>query len=631
MSGIVGIYYLDGQPVESDQLEQMLSSIAHRGSDEVNLWCQGNVGLGHRMLWTTPESLLEHLPLVNSTGELVITADARIDNRDELIYLLELNSIPKDKITDSAIILAAYEKWGEQCPEKLIGDFAFVIWDEHNHKIFCARDSMGIKPLYYYKSHQIFAFASEIKSLFCLPEVPRRLNELKIGYYLAMFAEDKEITFYENIYRLKPSHFLSISLNGKSQLKSYWSLEPSREIRLTSQQEYVEAFLELFTESVRCRLRSAFPMGSTLSGGLDSSSIACTARKILAESGSKQQLHTFSATFASLPEQDLRKIDERYYMNVVKSLGGFHAHDIRADLLSPLMDFLWQEEEAIFSPNIYIHNGMYNCAKQNGVRVFLDGVDGDTTISHGWLYLTELTYKGRWRTLNRELKLTAKHFRLGRRKLIQKFCLEPLLHEPLTYTKQKLMAKLNLEKLENEFINPDFAKKIQLTPKIQALSQNDGLVLTGRKEHYLSFTTGLYPYAMEITDKASSKHSLEARYPFFDRRLMEFCLALPPELKFNQGWSRAILRYGMQGILPPEVQWRVSKANLGKNFERNLLTMEKKILDRVIKKPHKLAPYVNLAKLKAAYDRYTNQVKARSDDDLNVFNAVTLGLWLEQF
>src|SRR4028118_649697 len=164
MSAIAGIYYLDGRPVDCADLGRMVDTLAHRGPDGADVWCEESVGLGHRMLWTTPESLLEKLPLVDQTGNLVITADARIDNRDELIEVLGLTDHPAEKITDSQLILAAYERWGDRCPEYLLGDFAFAIWDRRQQQLFCARDHMGVKPFYYYHSDRLLVFASEIRS-----------------------------------------------------------------------------------------------------------------------------------------------------------------------------------------------------------------------------------------------------------------------------------------------------------------------------------------------------------------------------------------------------------------------------------------------------------------------------------
>ncbi|MGJ5676497.1 MAG: lasso peptide isopeptide bond-forming cyclase [Nostochopsis sp.] len=629
MSGIVGIYYLDGRAVEEENLGRMVEILAHRGPDGADIWCKESVGLGHRMLWTTPESLLEKLPLVNQTGNLVITADARIDNRDQLICALKLNDHPIEKITDSQLILAAYQTWGEQCLEKLIGDFAFAIWDLRQQKLFCARDHMGVKPFYYYCSNRVFVFASEIKALLSLPFVPRRLNELQVAYYLDRLFEDHEITFYQEILRLPAARYLTISSSQKMQVQTYWALDPGRELRLNSDQEYAEAFREIFTQAVNCRLRSAFPIGSTLSGGLDSSSIACTARQLLANS-TNQQLHTFSAIFPSLPSQDLRWIDERPYMDTVKALGGFEAHDVRADLLTPLVDILWRQEEPILAPNLYIHQGMYECAHQQGVRVFLDGVDGDSTVSHGWRYLTELAYTGRWKTLMEEVNATGRRFRLPRRQILWANCVTPIFIEPASQLWQGLLKSVGQTNAHSQLINPAFAKRVRLTQQTRKLlSHEPALTLTSRQLHWQSLTTGLYPYILEMADKTTTRFSVEGRYPFFDRRLMEFCLSLPSNQKFRHGFSRAILRNAMKDILPGEIQQRVNKANLGFNFKRRLLNDERATLEKMINQPQALEQYVNLPVLRASYDRYSHQ-KQSDDDCLNIISGVTLALWLRK-
>ncbi len=627
MSGIVGLLHRNGEPVASEMLVQMTDTLAHRGADGADIWHQNHVGLGHRMLWTTPESLLEQLPWCDRLTDTAITADARIDNRDELIASLDLKDLPAEKITDSSLILQAYHKWGTNCPQKLLGDFAFAIWDEREGRFFCARDPMGIKPFYYYCSSTVFAFASEIKALFCLPQIPKKLNELRVAYQLAGFFEDQELTFYQDIYRLSSAHSLIIDIKGK-QTQRYWALDPDHRIKLGSHQEYTAAFKELFTQSVNCRLRSAFPVGSTLSGGLDSSSITCTARNLLKESD--KQLHTFSAIFPNLPESDLKQIDERYFMNAVKEEGNIQAHDVRADLLNPLLDWLWQDEEPILSPNIYIHEGMYDCAKQHGVRVFLDGVDGDTTVSHGWGYLTHLTYTGNWYRLYKEITAAAKNLRISRKLIGKEYCLKPLLSEPVEQIKHRLFGdNSNNNSNYGDLINQSFAENLKLSERICALTA-EPLITTARQEHRSGMNTGLYPYAMEITDKATAPKSIEARYPFFDRRLMEFCLAIPLEQKFRQGYPRAILRHAMEGILPSKVQWRISKARLGSNFQRNLIKFQQPLIEHAVCHQEKIEPYINMPNLKAKYERYVVDAQPQARDDLDILNSTLLSLWLEK-
>src|SRR5881296_3903808 len=230
VSGIAGLWRLDGRPGEPAELDGMLARLAHRGPDGTGAWREGRVALGHGMLHTTPESLREQQPLVGTRGDLVLVADARVDNRAELCSLLPA---PSDA-TDAELILAAYERWGEACPEHLLGDFAFAIWDGRTQRLFCARDHFGVKPFYYHhRPGRLFALASEIKGLLVLPDVPRRLNETRVADYLVPLLEDKEITFYEEIVRLPPAHHMTVSRDGV-RIERYWALDPSREIRMKS-------------------------------------------------------------------------------------------------------------------------------------------------------------------------------------------------------------------------------------------------------------------------------------------------------------------------------------------------------------------------------------------------------------
>lgn len=625
MSAIVGIYYLDQRPVESQDLSRMVDTLAHRGSDGVHIWRDGHVGFGHRMLWTTPESMHEKLPL--HRGELAITADARIDNRRDLIKILGLEAYPAERIADSQLILAAYERWGEYCPDKLIGDFAFAIWDNRKQRVFCARDPMGIKPFYYYCSNQFFCFASEIKALLCLPDVPRYLNELKIGCHLALFGDEPTSTFYRDIVKLQASHCLQVGTNCQLKTKQYWSLNPKQEIQLSSDDEYTEAFLEVFTEAVRCRMRSAFPVSSTLSGGLDSSSIACTARHI---STGEQKLLTFSAIFPSLPTNERQWIDERYYIDTVKQLQGIEAHDIRADQLNPFINLLWQDDEPICAPNLYIHQGLYQSAQNHGVRVFLDGIDGDSAISHGWPYLTELAYSGRWRTLSKLVTLSARNHRISRKSIVQQQILSSLFVDPVIRHWQQFCHWINCYSLESTLVGHQLAQKIGLAKYIYQLTHHQRGHISPRQQHFSGLNSAFYPNVMEIVDKATARFGMEGRYPFFDRRLLEFCLALPASQKFREGWSRGILRFAMTDILPSQVQWRRGKGQLGANFIRRFLALEKDTLEAMMRHSQTIQPYVDISTLRSAYDAYVVRHELDGDAAMTLLSALTLSKWLER-
>jgi asparagine synthase (glutamine-hydrolysing) len=586
------------------------------------------------MLWTTPESLQEHLPLQQSAGPLVLTADARIDNRAELISALDLTAYSRETLSDSALILHAYARWGENCPEKLLGDFAFVVWDEHRQRLFCARDHFGIKPFYYYhRPGQLFVCASEIKALLSLAAVPRRLNELRVAEYLVPIFEDKTITLYRDIHRLPAAHSLSTSREG-IQLRRYWSLDPSRELRFGSDEEYSEGFHDIFTKAVRCRLRHAFPVGSMLSGGLDSSAIVGAARQALAEEG-HPPLYTFSAIFPSLAEVDHR-IDERSYMDVVLAMGGCEPHYVHADQVSPLAEILWRGDEAIPAPNLYMDCLLFNAAKQKGARILLSGWDGDSTVSHGYEYLEELARTGQWKTLLAEAGALSQ--RLANpyatpQRIVWEFGLRPLIPEWLARSWRMLRGRKDppLTPIHAP-VNAAFAKRIGLEDRIHALlDERSTPVQNAREEHYRCLNSGLLVYGLELLDKAAAASAVELRFPFCDRRLLEYCLALPPRQKLHEGYDRAVMRRAMAEALPQKVKERIHKGSLSVNFKRRLLENERETIERVIvDNAPIIEEYVDMPSLRAAYDRYAAAPLQREGDALTVFLAVTLALWLQQ-
>ena len=629
MSAVCGIFRRDGGPAGTVLIQGMLGKLLHRGPDGQSAWSNDVVAFGHSMLHITPESLEERLPCADLEGGLAITAEARIDNRSELITTLGLTG-PHRELSDSFLILKAYRKWGEDAPFHLLGDFAFAIWDERKQTLFCAVDSVGIKSFYYYLSDRVFAFASEIKALLALPEVPCRLSEMRIAEYLVTLFEDRTGTSYEGISRLPGGYALKVDPQ-KHSVRKYWALDPHRKVRLGSDGEYAEAFRELFVEAVRCRMRSAFPVGAALSGGLDSSSIACVARN---EHPGK--IHTFSLIFPSLPAEDREIIDERPQIQAVLDSGGFDAHLIKADRISPMHEaerMHFHLEQANCAPNLYLHWAMYTSAHNNGVRVFLDGFDGDSTVSHGFERLTELAQTWQWQTLWREAKLLSQNHLAGMRpsKIIKQYGLKPIIPGWSLSAWRFVNKRPSEASAYSTLISPGLKDRTGIERRSRLMKQSrKGWPLNyARMEHWKSITQALYAYALEIADKAAAAFSLEARYPFFDRRLMEFCLALPARQKLANGWNRWIFRRAMSGILPPEIQWRPDKGNLSPNFNRRLLDFERQQLEEVIfGEGGQLKPYVDPQAMRAAYREYQKDHVRSSGESMQLFAAVNLALWL---
>lgn len=667
MSGIVGIFYLDRRKIDRQQLDRMVDSIAHRGPDGANIWSEGSVGFGHRMLWTTPESLLETFPLANAAGNVVLTADARIDNRDELIRDLDLTARPAEKITDSQLILSAYEKWGENCAQYLLGDFAFAIWDDRQQRIFCARDHFGVKPFYYcYQPGKAFFFASEIKALLSLPEIPRRVNEVRIADYLYPMLEDKSITAYEGILRLPPAQTMTVSFTRQLDRQTYWTLEFKQELRLGSDEEYAAAFREIFTEAVRCRLRSAFPVGSHLSGGLDSSSITCVARDLLRSQGTK--LHSFSNVFDTVTE-----CDEREFIEPIVAQGGLTPHYLHPDCTGPLSQwkdiFPADEEPCFIGANGYLVWGLNRAAQDAGVRVVLDGFDGDTTVSHGMGYFAELARQGKWGTFAAEANALCQHFEnspsailryygltyleqlarqwkwlefakavrgIGRhfkitsyKKLWLRYGLTPMVPAFLLKAWQFLRGRNSSLDNTSALINLKFSQQIGIESRRQTFKSPDRPIESDREEQWRTLTSGGLTLVLEQGDRGAAACSIESRHPFMDKRLIEFCMALPASQKLKQGWTRAILRHAMQDILPETVQWRGGKTDMNPNCLYGLLNYNQKLLDEVVMtQTDSIAPYIDLNTLRHSYKRLVIAGKVTNEDFSRVWQAIGLGLWL---
>jgi asparagine synthase (glutamine-hydrolysing) len=639
MSGIAGMYLLDGRPVDLTALAAMAESIAHRGADGRGTWSEGSVGLCQLMLCTTPESLDEELPLVDEGRGLVLTSDARIDNRDELIEVLAIRQDGRP-VTDGDVILAAYDRWGDRCPERLVGDFAFAIWDRQRQVLFCARDSFGVRPFYYYRSDRMFAFASEIKALLSLEAIPRRLDETRVASYLGRTELDSASTFYQDIVQLRAAHSMTVG-RERAAVRRYWTLDVSREVRLASDEEYDEAFREQFVRAVRGHLRSVFPIGSLLSGGLDSSAIVGVARKLLADNGGSR-LHTFSGVFDRLTQ-----CDERSFINAVVARGGVDPHYVVSDRLDPWADIdamLREQQEPFPGPFLFVRRAFCGLARDLKVRVLLDGSMGDAVVPHGLGHLTELVQQGRWwsfATQVRVLKRTVyRNYTVSLRSLVWERGIRPLapvLLERAWRLRWRASAPYRRHGWA-PILNPSFARRIHLAERLADLRAGfAGPARTAREEHRRYLASGLY-HSFGVTGRTAAAFGLSASHPFADRRLVEFCLALPSEQRLRQGWSRLVFRRALADVLPDEVRWRRDKSNLQPLVMSMLFgSPNRALVERTIfEDARMLADYLDLGALRDAYRRCAAWERrggyaSRSEvqDALQVWRAIILTLWFQ--
>jgi asparagine synthase (glutamine-hydrolysing) len=642
MSGIAGIYNLDGKPVAPEDAEAIAGRIAHRGPDRQDVWRDGAVALANVLLRTTPEALHEAQPLRSRDGHVVLTADARIDNRSELIRLLDIGDQPVADLPDSTLILAAYQKWGTAAPEKLVGDFSFALWDAARQQLLCARDPVGIRPFYYHHADRLFAFASESRALLALSEVPAQPNERKILAFLTDLDDDREATFYAGVRRLLPGHVMVVQPGRRPHAWRYWKPEETvRPLNLKDDRAYEEGFREVFEEAVRSRLRSITPVGIQLSGGMDSTSVASVARHLRA-SVQAEPIHTFTGIFPSLPPEARREIEERAYVDDVLALGGFEPHFVRADQVSPLdgiEELVGLRGEPFMVRGHYFLRTFFRQAREQGIRVILDGSEGDIVVGYGYDYFGELAEAGDWQAFSNLARTYAENCRQGRRnyppsRAFWNHGFDSLLAHarsgrwPRLAREAGMVARLFdirrsaltaalLRRLAPEaprrswrrlrrgpgpqLIPPQTLRKAGLSKRA---SDNTGSQL--ERHARAIYGSVMLSEAMDGLDPIVAGFHVEARHPFFDKRLMEYCLALPPEQRLKGGWTRSIMRRALRDVLPESLQKRVGKSILGINATHQLHQHEQERLQRVLHHDA-LRPFVSYEAAKQAYQHFNER------------------------
>lgn len=573
MSGICGLLALDGGAVEPGNIEAMAVSLERRGPDGTRIWQSGPIALGHTLLATTPESLVERLPMTDGETGCTITADVRLDNREELITALELTG-KSCLIGDSELILRAYLRWGEACPEHLLGDFAFAIWDPRGGKLFCARDHMGMRQLIYcHLPGQLFLFATEPLSILAHPDVPRRMNEARIADFLdSLEGHDLTSTFFDGLHRLPPAHSLTLD-NRRLRLSRYWSLRAAARADFSSDEACTNAFLDIFYEAVRCRLRCAGPVGAMLSGGIDSSSVAIVAARIIADEGGAK-LTTFSAV-----GPDLETCPETRAVQSAMAGGDYSCVLVDHSELARDSGTLIELAEASAEPfdgNMTLQSALYLEARRRGVKVILDGAAGDMALASG-NRVAELLRQGRFRSAVHEAT-GEKQFRgpvRNRWRALLEGAWAAFVPPRIRGLRRTLAARLQdrTSRVGSGLIAPGFARRVNLTQRRRQLLRHSGSARPFGMAYRLKVLQ--HPNlvaARERYDRVASALGIEPRDPFMDIRLLRFCLSLPSAQMQADGWPKIILRRAMEGLLPAELVWRRGKKHLGWTFTRSLLS-----------------------------------------------------------
>jgi asparagine synthase (glutamine-hydrolysing) len=560
MCGIAGILLQASNPGAPVHLKKMTGAIAHRGPDDEGSWSnhKNTVHLGHRRLSVIDLSK-------NAAQPMAYANRYRIVYNGEIFNYLEIRAFLQNKgygftsKSDTEVILAAYDYWKDKCLQQLDGMFAFAIWDEKEERLFAARDRFGEKPLYYYEDEANFVFASEMKALWAIGIEKHIDNKMLLNYITLGHVQnsiDKEQTFFEDIYVLPPSHYLVFepASGHLSKIVKYWSI--NKEIKIDiSVNDAIEKFTELFTRSVSLRLRSDIPVGSSLSGGLDSSAIAYMVSEVQKNNRYKEKdnpLHTFSATFPGFEK------DESGYIRIVTdylNLANHQIHPSAADLVNDFEKLCYHQEEPFQSSGIFAQYKVFELAKQHGVKVLLDGQGADELLAGypryiHW-YLQEVLSRHKLGATQKE--------RAAFRKNNQPF------HWDLKNYFAAFLpshAAMQLEKIEyrKTISHPDISEDFLGLMKHQEWVGIHKPIVTKLNDilHFHTTEMGLEEL-LRYADRNSMAHGCEVRLPFLNHELAEFVFSLPAQLKMHEGWTKFLLRKTMDSKLPNEIVWRPEK------------------------------------------------------------------------
>ncbi len=626
MSGICGLVDFDaprdgssraGDPSIDAVLQRMLACADYRGPDGTGsrFAAVGScaVALAHQALHTTPESIGERQPVASRNGEILLVADVRLDNRQELISALGVRG---ETPGDAELLLAAYRRWGTRCPEHLAGDFAFAVWDGLERRFFCARDPFGVKPLVYARLGTLLCFASEVRQVLLHPAVPRRLDEIAAGAYLSGLGEDLERTFFAGVRRLPPAHRLTAT-PGRVVVERYWDVDPERRLRFPSDEDCAAEFRELFRQAIADRLRAAGDaVGVTLSGGLDSSSVAALACEHSAETGGPLPIAgTF--VFERLPE-----CDERSWTAPLAAELGLETLEIEADRPWPLRRYTGarcdQDSPAVGWELAY--QQLLEQLRQRGVRVLLTGLGGDEIIGGSALVWAERLRRGDLRVLV-EIVRHARWRGLPLGRSFYHGVAAPLAPPAMGSTLRRLAGRSPLP----PWIARDFARRTALGPRATKLPPRR-FRQPARQEIYDNLVSyGHTTAAASLHERRACHFGLEVRHPFVDRRLFEFVLAIPSRHLFQARRFKPLLQRAMAGILPEVVRRRQAKTSFGTLIDQVLRNSVDEIQELLAAPFLAELGWVDLDRLRAACE-----TGPRDDPPRSVWRAMTLELWLRR-
>jgi asparagine synthase (glutamine-hydrolysing) len=557
MSGIAGIVRFDDRDVRRQELERVANALRQYGPDKDGVILQDNVGFVHALMRMTPEDRYDHQPTRGAAGT-IITADLRIDNRDELLDRLSLDRHLVTDWSDARLLLFAWEKVGDRIFAMLRGPFAVAIWDGRKRSLTLARDHLGLNVLMWHRDKHSFAFATMPNGLFAFDNVQRELSEEKIADFLVLNHADHAGTIYRNIFRIPPAHLMRVGPDGSLDLQRYWAIDDIAPVRLKSDAAYAEGLREQLDRAVRRQMRSLHPIGALLSGGLDSSSVVALAARALAEKS--QRLPAFTGVprpgFDG-PVPDGSYADETPFVEAIKDKVGnvdvHYVHNNECDDFAALERFFIALNGPVRNPSNFGWTlGALEQARRQNCRVLLGGLHGNYTISwDGWSQTVSHLLRGRFLLAHRQWRLYYRSTPFSLSVAFKKLFVDPLIPLPLgNWIDRRRRANHTAAWHDHSPIRVDFANAMAVERRARKVG-HDFLYRVRRDERAQGLGQVDYLGDWHAAEKAVT--GVEVRDPTADLDVLSYCFGIPPEQFLAEGTDRSLVRRAMWGLLPEAV------------------------------------------------------------------------------
>lgn len=547
MSAIGGVFHLDGRRCEPATLDRLAALLRHRAPDGTTTWSDGPVGLVHGQLTITPESVREHQPVVDAAARIAITFDGRLDNRTELLSGLGIDSVDHVAIGDAELVLRLYRALGADGVGRLLGDFAFAIWDGSSRRLVCARDHLGLKPFCYRVAPDRIAWASEAGALARYEGSIPPPNEGMVAEHLSGIVTSTSETLFCEIFRLPPAHLLIADPNG-IRLRRYWTPDLRAEIRYRNPDEYVEHLRDLVRRAVSARLRVRGAVGISLSGGVDSSSVTGVAVELCREGVvPATHIEAFSLLVPGAADESA------FWLQVV------HRWDLfSAAIPVPPLPARQLAAEARFyldvpnSPLAALTDRVRVCMRERGTRVALTGAGADDWLGPSPFAYADLLRQGRLGALAHRLRRDAADEWFMGWPAAAKAAVWPVLPPVL----QTVVRRVLRRGRPPEWVESAFAARVDLRGRLARHTIDLPHESLERYDTWHEGISGSSVYINEMIERSSARVGVEMWHPFMDLRIVDFGLALPSEQRWRDGRAKDLLRRAMMPYLPQVIAER---------------------------------------------------------------------------